>query len=61
MVVSKIEFRKNEVVRAMSEYLFVCCNSLCFKVSDKWVIKLVEDGGIELSIPDGCEEEKEGK
>lgn len=60
MVITKMEFRKDEVIRAMSEYVFAHCNSVCLKVSDKWVIKLLKDGGIELDVVDGCEEEKEG-
>ena len=39
---------------------FAHCNSVCLEVSDKWVVKLLKDGGIELGIPDGCEEEQEG-
>ena len=60
MVITKIEFRKDEVIRAMSEYVFAHCNSVCLKVSDKWNVKVLENGDVELSIPDGCEEEKEG-
>ena len=60
MVVRNIRFKKREVIRAMDKYVFTQCNSICLEVSDEWNVKVLENGDIELGIPDGCEEEKEG-